>query len=88
MQSAVVLGYLSPMCPQSPSSLPDALSCLFYSLQQEKEAAWEAERKSGNPDLNAKFIYAYVLCMSASDRHKKLGIRLMNGECGGRDERG
>ncbi|GAB5033277.1 mitochondrial fission 1 protein [Nannochloropsis oceanica] len=50
------------------------------SLEQipEKEAAWEAERKNGNPDLNAKFIYAYVLCMSASDRHKKLGIRLMN----------
>jgi hypothetical protein len=49
-------------------------------LRQEKEAAWEAERKKANPDLNAKFIYAYVLCMSASERHKTLGLRLLNGE--------
>ncbi|TFJ82383.1 hypothetical protein NSK_006294 [Nannochloropsis salina CCMP1776] len=44
----------------------------------DKEAAWEAERKKAKPDLNVKFIYAYVLTMSNSERHKSMGMRLLN----------
>ena len=85
-RAPVVLGYVTPMRSQFPSSLPSApTSPQPSSLHQEKEAAWEAERKKGSPNLDAKFIYAYVLCMSASERHKTLGIRLMNGEGGGRE---
>ena len=46
---------------------------------QEKEAAWESERKKPNPDLNVKFVYAYVLSRSSMERHKITGIRLLNG---------
>lgn len=49
--------------------------------KQAKEAAWEAERKKPQPDLNVKWIYAYVLVRSAHDRHKQLGVRLLNGAC-------
>lgn len=44
-----------------------------------KEAAWEAERKKSQPDLNVKWIYAYVLVRSSNDRHKLLGVRLLKG---------
>lgn len=46
---------------------------------QDKEAAWEAERKKSKPDLNVKFVYAYVLSRSSMERHKVTGIRLLNG---------
>lgn len=39
-----------------------------------------AERKKPQPDLNAKWIYAYVLVRSTNDRHKLLGIRLLKGK--------
>lgn len=39
-----------------------------------------AERKKQQPDLNVKWIYAYVLVRSTNDRHKLLGIRLLKGK--------
>lgn len=48
-----------------------------HSINQAKEAAWEEERKKPSPDLNVKWIYAYVLVRSADARHKTVGIHLL-----------
>jgi hypothetical protein len=44
------------------------------------EAAWEKEKHEKDPKLEVKHAYAFVLCKSGSERHKTLGIRLMQGE--------